>query len=118
MKTFLAAGEYLINPALLAYAVTETDSEGLQLRLGFAGSVGAAPVEVLLKGLEARSVLRWLRTHAEFLDAGSPSIRRDCTPSPTGPKIRTSAQRPGRNLTPAAGPETRTRRSTRTADKC
>jgi hypothetical protein len=75
MKTFLAAGDILLNPELLAYAVIETDSEGQQVRLGFTGLAGAAPSEMLLTGLEARSVLRWLRTNAEFLDSGGPSSR-------------------------------------------
>ncbi len=77
MKGFLAAGDVLINPALLAYAAVETDSEGLQLRLGFAGQAGAPQCEIRLKGLEARSVLRWLRTNSEFLDAGSTTLRRE-----------------------------------------
>jgi len=76
MKTFLAAGDVLLNPELLAYAVIETDSEGQSVRLGFTGLAGSAPNEMLLTGLEARSVLRWLRTNAEFLDAGGPSFRR------------------------------------------
>jgi hypothetical protein len=75
MKTFLAAGDVLLNPDLLAYAVIETDSEGQSVRLGFTGLAGAAPSEMLLSGPEARSVLRWLRTNAEFLDAGGPSSR-------------------------------------------
>ncbi len=82
MKTFLAAGDILLNPELLAYAVIETDSEGQRVRLGFTGLAGAAPSEMLLSGLEARSVLRWLRTNAEFLDAGGPSFRR---PEARGP---------------------------------
>jgi hypothetical protein len=77
MKIFLAAGDVLINPALLAYAVVETDSDGAQLRLGFAGQAGSAHTEVKLAGLEARSVLRWLRTNAEFLDAGRAPFQRD-----------------------------------------
>jgi hypothetical protein len=80
MKGFLAAGDVLINPALLAYATVETDSDGLQLRLGFAGQAGAPQCEIRLEGLEARSVLRWLRSNTEFLDAGS-SLRRELRPS-------------------------------------
>lgn len=75
MKTFLAAGDVLLNTTLLAYAVVEIDSEGHQLRLGFVGAPGVEPSEVLLTGPEARSVLRWLRTNADFLDAGGPSSR-------------------------------------------
>jgi hypothetical protein len=69
-KGFLAAGDVLVNPALIAYANVETDSEGVRLRLGFAGQAGIPQSELELHGLEARSVLRWLRTHAEFLDSG------------------------------------------------
>ena len=58
MKPFLAAGDLLIDPGLLAYAVVETDTEGPQLRLGFTGPAGSTPGEILLSGLEARSVLR------------------------------------------------------------
>lgn len=75
MKTFLAAGDVVLNPGLVAYAVIETDSEGPSVRLGFTGPAGLAPNEMRLSGLEARSVLRWLRTNAEFLDAGGPSYR-------------------------------------------
>jgi len=77
MKGFLAAGNVLINPTLLAYAVVETDSDGLQLRLGFTAQAGSPPCEIRLEGLEARSVIRWLRTNSEFLDAGSTSRRRE-----------------------------------------
>jgi hypothetical protein len=82
MKTFLAAGDVLINPSLLAYAAVDTDSEGPQLRLGFAGQAGSTHYEVRLTGLEARSVLRWLRTNAEFLDQGANPFRRDRAASP------------------------------------
>ncbi len=74
-KPFLAAGDLVINPGLLAYAVVETDTEGPHLRLGFTSPASSTPGEILLSGLEARSVLRWLRTNAEFLDAGSPPSR-------------------------------------------
>lgn len=79
MKTFLSAGDVLINPSLVAYAFVEVNSEGPRLRLGFSGRDGDADGELQLTGLEARSVLRWLRTIAEFLDAGSPSIRSNRT---------------------------------------
>jgi hypothetical protein len=81
MKTFLAAGDILINPRQLSYAVVETDSEGLHLRLGFADRAGGAPGELRLSGLEARAVLRWLRHNAEFLDSGGFSLYRDRPPS-------------------------------------
>ncbi|MFO0956646.1 MAG: hypothetical protein U0800_04160 [Isosphaeraceae bacterium] len=58
-----------------AFAAVETDSEGIQLRLGFAGHGGQSPREIRLCGLEARSVLRWLRSNAEFLDSGTPTGR-------------------------------------------
>jgi hypothetical protein len=87
MKGFLAAGDVLINPALLAYAAVETDSDGLQLRLGFAGQAGAPQCEIRLEGLEARSVLRWLRSNTEFLDAGS-SLRRESRPSRLEPNLK------------------------------
>ena len=86
IKPFLAAGDLLINPGLLAYAVVETDTEGPHLRLGFTGPAASTPGEILLSGLEARSVLRWLRTNAEFLDAGSPSARLNRPISAVAPK--------------------------------
>lgn len=79
-KSFLAAGDTLINPALLAYASVETDSDGIQVRLGFAGGPAGAASELKLQGLEARSVLRWLRTRAEFLDSGSLDRRVGASP--------------------------------------
>lgn len=86
MKGFLAAGDVLINPSLLAYAAVETDSDGLRLRLGFASQAGAPQCEIRLDGPEARSVLRWLRTNSEFLDAGSiaTSMRREPQTKPVG----------------------------------
>lgn len=74
-RPFLIAGDVVINPALLAFASVETDSEGIQLRLGFSGPGSLAVREIELRGLEARSMLRWLRSHAEFLDAGSSTGR-------------------------------------------
>jgi hypothetical protein len=62
-KQFLAVGDYLINPELLTYAV----SEGRQLRLGFAHPAPDAHGELRLDGEEAREVLRWLRLNAVFL---------------------------------------------------
>jgi hypothetical protein len=60
----------LINPALIAYTAVETDSEGPRLRLGFAGQAGMPQSEIILGGIEARSILRYLRSNAEFLDSG------------------------------------------------
>jgi hypothetical protein len=83
-KLFLAAGDVLINPAVIAYATIETDTEGYRLRLGFAGP--AVTPEIVVDGFEARSILRWLRQHAEFLDAGSP--RRPAVGEPRPPAMR------------------------------
>jgi hypothetical protein len=65
----------LINPAMLAFAAVENDSEGTGLRLVFAGQGERAQCELRLSGMEARSVLRWLRSNAHFLDAGVPPSR-------------------------------------------
>ena len=75
MKKFLAAGDILINTDLLEYAVVQTDTEGPKIRLGFKAAAGKNPSEVLVEGFEARSILRWLRSNATFLDAGSPTSR-------------------------------------------
>ncbi len=61
-KRFLAVGDLLINPDLLAYATFENDSDGPRLRLGFAtGSGASARSEVRLSGDDAQLALRWLR---------------------------------------------------------
>ncbi len=66
-KQFLAVGDYLINPELLTYAV----SEGRQLRLEFSGpALSRTPtwgIGSTRDGEEAREVLRWLRLNAVFL---------------------------------------------------
>ena len=95
MKTFLAAGDVLINPTLLAYATVETDTEGVRLRLGFSGQAGAPQTEIRLQGLEARSVLKWLRSNAEFLDSGNPThvAARARTTDPVSP-MSDPAKRP------------------------
>jgi hypothetical protein len=101
MKSFLAAGDVLINPALLAYASVETDTDGIQLRLGFAGPSTSGPRELRLTGLEARSVLRWLRTHAEFLDSGNPTLHRSraaAEPSPAWGAVGASGGCPDRAI--------------------
>src|SRR5262249_16216568 len=92
MKTFLAAGDVLINPSLISYATVETDSEGVHLRLGFAGQAGAPHGEVRLAGSEARSVLRWLRTNADFLDPGPSAIRLDKAQGPGSPRHAAEVQ--------------------------
>jgi hypothetical protein len=66
-KQFLAVGDYLINPALLTFAVLDRDSAEPALRLGFAPSPLDAGSELRLFGEEAREVLRWLRLNAVFL---------------------------------------------------
>jgi hypothetical protein len=61
-KRYLAVGDLLVNPDLLAYATFEGDEQGPRLRLGFAtGSGTSARAEVRLSGEEARHALRWLR---------------------------------------------------------
>jgi len=105
MKPFLAAGDLLINPGLLVYAVVETDTEGPQLRLGFTGPAGSTPGEILLRSLEARSVLRWLRTNAEFLDAGSPSFHRNRPIKPIAAEYGNGARADGRGLDLTVGLE-------------
>jgi hypothetical protein len=62
-KRFLAIGDYLINPDLIAYAI----SEGSEVRIGFAAHNSGPRGELLLGGEVAREVLRWLRLNAEFL---------------------------------------------------
>jgi hypothetical protein len=67
-QRFLAVGDLLINPDLLAYATFDEDADGPRLRLGFAtGSGGFANPEVQLSGSEAGVALRWLRLHATSL---------------------------------------------------
>ncbi|WP_422927149.1 hypothetical protein [Singulisphaera sp. PoT] len=91
MSRFLSAGDVLINPDTLTYAIVETDSEGLHLRLGFKQGEATSPApagELRLTGLEARTVLRWLRSHAEFLDAGG-------TATPHSPRKPYQASTPG-----------------------
>ena len=74
MPSFLASGHVLINPAEVRYAVVEVDSEGLHLRVAFGSSVaGNGANELRLSGLEARSLLNWLRSDAHFLDSGGTS---------------------------------------------
>ena len=64
-KRFLAVGDLLINPDLLAYATFKQDADGPRLRLGFATASGtAARAEVRISGDEAGVALRWLRLNA------------------------------------------------------
>ncbi len=66
-KSFLAVGDHLINPDLLAYAVMENDETEPRLRLGFAAHSPGEGRELLLHGEEATELLRWLRRNADFL---------------------------------------------------
>src|SRR5207248_2419784 len=83
VKTFLAVGDLLINPNLLAYAAVEGDAEEPKLRLAFSSSApGAYPRnEIRLAGEEARATLRWLRLNATYLNQaaafGTPGSGRD-----------------------------------------
>jgi hypothetical protein len=69
-KSFLAVGDYLINPDLLAYAILENDGAEPRLRLGFAMNLPHNGGELRLAGEEAREVLRWLRLNSTFLSRG------------------------------------------------
>lgn len=68
MQPFLAVGDILINPSLLAYAVVEGDASELRLRLAFATPGATSRNEVRLAGDEARATLRWLRLNSTFLN--------------------------------------------------
>jgi hypothetical protein len=69
-KQFLAVGDYLLNPELLAYAVLTPGSAEPRLRLGFSTGVAEQEGELELTGEVAREVLRWLRLNATFLSTG------------------------------------------------
>src|SRR5271165_459849 len=66
-KSFLAVGDHLINPELLAYAVLENDKPEPRLRLGFAAQIPGEGNEISLQGEDAIELLRWLRLNAAFL---------------------------------------------------
>jgi hypothetical protein len=67
-RRFLAVGDLLINPDLLAYAPFDQDADGPRFRLGFVTASGAsARAEVRLSGSEAGVALQWLRLHATSL---------------------------------------------------
>jgi hypothetical protein len=68
-KKFLAVGDYVINPDLLAYAITD----GSQLRIGFTADGRGLGRELEVSGEAAKELLRWLRLNAEFLTRGSGS---------------------------------------------
>src|SRR5438045_3333351 len=84
MTKYLAVGDLLINPDLLAYVAVESDQEDARLRLGFGAGV-ASRSELRLAGEEARAVLRWLRRNATFLDQASVLGPTDRPPEPAGP---------------------------------
>jgi hypothetical protein len=68
LKKFLAIGDLLINPDLLAYAAFEEDAGGPRLRLGFATPSGIpGRAEVRLSGEEAGVAIRWLRLNSTSL---------------------------------------------------
>jgi hypothetical protein len=69
-NSFLAVGDYLFNPELLAYAIVDNDRAEPGLRLVFASNSPDAGGEVRLAGDEAREVLRWLRLNATYLTRG------------------------------------------------
>jgi hypothetical protein len=80
-KRFLAVGDLLINPDLLAYATFDEDEQGPRLRLGFAtGSGASARAEVRLSGEEARHALRWLRLNTL-------SLTQEGAFGPIGPRV-------------------------------
>ena len=66
---FLAAGDYLINPEFLTFAVLEQGAAEPRLRLGFARGGTDTGGELQLTGNVAREVLRWLRLNIIFLTA-------------------------------------------------
>jgi hypothetical protein len=70
-KRFLAVGDLLFNPDLLAYATVEEAEEGHRVRLGFSATGAASRGEVRLVGEEAAAVLRWLRLQTTPLTAAS-----------------------------------------------
>ncbi len=87
MTPFLAAGDVLINPALLAYAVVDADTEGQQVRLGFSGSTPEEPWELVVRGVEvlrasmAPHACRIPRLRRAFLSA-QPSREHPCAALP------------------------------------
>jgi hypothetical protein len=88
-QRFLAIGDLLINPDLLAYATFEEEADGPRLRLGFAsGSGSSARAEVRLSGSEVGVALRWLRLHATSLtqEGAFGSVGRPIKGSPSRPE--------------------------------
>ena len=69
-KSFIAVGDYLINPQLLAYAFVDPDNPEPRLRVGFASTAATGAAELSLTGDQAGELLRWLRLNATFLTKG------------------------------------------------
>jgi hypothetical protein len=68
LKKFLAIGDLVFNPDLLAYAAFEEDGGGVRLRLGFASPSGIpGRAEVRLSSVEADAAIRWLRLNSTCL---------------------------------------------------
>jgi hypothetical protein len=68
VKKFLAIGDLLFNPDLLAYAAFQDDAGDVRVRLGFATPSGIpGRGEVHLSGEEASVAIRWLRLNATML---------------------------------------------------
>jgi hypothetical protein len=87
-KRYLAVGDILINPDLLALATVEEGDDGPRLRLVLAGGSGTSPrTEVRLAGEEAGALLRWLRLSSLYLTS-------DGTFGPLGRPIEASGSRP------------------------
>jgi hypothetical protein len=89
-KQFLAVGDYLINPELLAYAVLAPGSAEPRLRLGFSTAVADQEGELELTGDVAREVLRWLRLNATFLSTAGGF-------GSTGLSVQPAREQEGRN---------------------
>jgi hypothetical protein len=104
-KQFLAVGDYLINPELLAYAVLEPSSAEPRLRLGFSTRAAEPEGELALTGDVAREVLRWLRLNATFLSTsggfGSTGLSAQAAREP---EVRSSGWRAHGSIGEAWGP--------------
>ena len=70
MSRFITAGDLVLNLGAILYAVVETDSEGLSLRVGLSPGGGPRATEIRVHGQEARTLLGWLRSRSCFLGEG------------------------------------------------
>jgi len=70
MSRFITAGDLVLNLGSILYAVVETDSEGLSLRVGLSPGGGPRATEIRIYGQEARTLLGWLRSQSYFLGEG------------------------------------------------